>query len=195
MTLPALINSTNKQEYVVALKKAYETLSQATYKISAENGGIINALSSIPTSTDEEKFNGLANLFAGKMNVSKICTYGNVVTNGCWPSAPKRLDGTGTMNLNAESAIITNDGASYVFNSLSGTCDLGTAPYQTCGAIMVDINGPNKGPFQFGRDVFLFQMNKNGLVPGGGIYNPASNCSTTGNGCAWKVISEGAMNY
>ena len=38
LTVPALIQRTQKQEYVSALQKAYSTLSQATQQIIAENG-------------------------------------------------------------------------------------------------------------------------------------------------------------
>ena len=38
ITVPTLIQNTQKQEYVSALKKAYSTLSQATQQIIAEEG-------------------------------------------------------------------------------------------------------------------------------------------------------------
>ena len=38
MTIPTLMNNTNKQEYVSKLKKAYSTLSQATNRIITEEG-------------------------------------------------------------------------------------------------------------------------------------------------------------
>ena len=38
MTIPTLMNNTNKQEYVSKLKKAYATLSQATNRIIADEG-------------------------------------------------------------------------------------------------------------------------------------------------------------
>ena len=38
LTVPALMQKTQKQEYVTALKKAYSTLSQVTQEIIAEKG-------------------------------------------------------------------------------------------------------------------------------------------------------------
>ena len=38
ITVPTLINKTNKQEYVSKLKKTYSTLAQATNLIIAEEG-------------------------------------------------------------------------------------------------------------------------------------------------------------
>ena len=64
MTLPALQNSTNKMENVVALKKTYYVLSQATYSIMAENGGMPQALSGATTHDD------FANVFISKLNVA-----------------------------------------------------------------------------------------------------------------------------
>lgn len=40
MTIPLLITRTNEQETVVAVKKAYSTVSQAYQKVIAENGEI-----------------------------------------------------------------------------------------------------------------------------------------------------------
>lgn len=44
MTIPSLINKTNEQETVSALKKTYSSLSQAYQKIFAENGEITPAV-------------------------------------------------------------------------------------------------------------------------------------------------------
>ena len=38
MTIPTLMNNTNKQEYVSRLKKTYSTLAQATNRIIADAG-------------------------------------------------------------------------------------------------------------------------------------------------------------
>jgi len=68
--------------------------------------------------------------------------------------------------------------------------------YNTCGQILVDVNGPNKGPAQFGRDLFVFYLTKKGIYPRGAYLDMGpSDCSTDGIACASKVILEGAMNY
>ena len=41
LTIPALMNKTNEQETVVAVKKAYSVLGQAYQRVIAENGEII----------------------------------------------------------------------------------------------------------------------------------------------------------
>ena len=61
ITIPSLINKTNEQETVVAVKKAYSILSQAYQRIVAENGEINpSALGS----SDEERAKNIGDLFS-----------------------------------------------------------------------------------------------------------------------------------
>ncbi|MFA6989692.1 MAG: type II secretion system protein, partial [Candidatus Gastranaerophilaceae bacterium] len=52
MSIPGLINSTNKMENVVALKKAFSTLSSAYHMLATDNGDITGALQGVTTSDD-----------------------------------------------------------------------------------------------------------------------------------------------
>jgi hypothetical protein len=51
----------------------------------------------------------------------------------------------------------------------------------------------------FGRDVFIFFLTKTGVFPEGCGYNTAyyqNRCNVgDGDGCAAKVLKEGAINY
>ena len=207
MTLPVLMNSTNHAENVVALKKAYEVLNQAYYSISAENGNIQNALSGATTPDD------FANVFISKLNVAKNCGTTNAKAIGCFTNATfKYLNGSDVGNFTTNSAfstILTNDGISYSFRLESATCSndisnptetISSPLYKECGRISVDVNGPNKGPFVDGRDLFRFFLTKTGIYPQGAYpANPASapddDCSIYGGACTAKVLLEGAMNY
>lgn len=44
MTIPSLMNKTNEQETVVAVKKAYSVINQAWQKMIAENGEVYHAM-------------------------------------------------------------------------------------------------------------------------------------------------------
>ncbi|MFA6988775.1 MAG: type II secretion system protein [Candidatus Gastranaerophilaceae bacterium] len=205
MTIPSLMNSTNKMENVVALKKAYSTLSQAYLMVTADNGGdITSALSGVATYDD------FANIFIQKLNVAKNCGTASAKATGCFPNVTfKNLNGTdAALNLattNSSSTILTNDGMSYYFQVWDTSCNTdisnptGTTSspfFNTCGEIWVDINGPNKGPFVMGRDLFQLFLTKKGLYPVGAYPDIWNNeCSAGGGACANKVLLEGAMNY
>ncbi|MFA6989609.1 MAG: type II secretion system protein [Candidatus Gastranaerophilaceae bacterium] len=197
MTIPALMNSTNKIENVVALKKAYSTLMQANLMIIAENGGdITSALSGATTPND------FANVFIPMLNVVKNCGTNND-TCEC-PTGYKYMNGApwGSLSTGGYSTILTNDGMTYAFYLRSANCtnnysSSSIAPLNnTCGIIYVDINGPNKGPSMQGRDLFYFVATKTGIYPAGAYadINPG-NCSTNGTYCTSKVLMESAMNY
>ena len=196
MTLPGLINKTNNTEYVIALKKSYEVLSQVVYKFRSENGSVQGALSNATTNED------LANIFIAKLNVKTNCGENNEYASGCMPdsygssSSPSYSYSTSSNSL---STIITNDGMSYGFANLNASCNA-TIPPDGCGRIFTDINGPNKGPNLLGRDIFVFMLTKDGLYPfvfysGNPIYRRCGAPSDANLVCAQKVLTEGAMNY
>lgn len=86
------------------------------------------------------------------MKVSKNCKM--EVNKGCLSSAKvKLMAGVETMNhdgVNSYYKFITADGTSVSLDEL--------------GAI-VDIDGPTKGPTQYGKDIFIFQLHDNDFVP------------------------------
>ena len=82
--------------------------------------------------------------------------------------------------------ISTTDGITYAF---------------ACGYVSfveVDVNGPQKGPNVFGRDLFRFEvdLSKNKVIPSGAGQSKY-NCSATNltADCTAKVLIEGKMNY
>ncbi|MFA6988673.1 MAG: type II secretion system protein [Candidatus Gastranaerophilaceae bacterium] len=205
MTIPALINNTNKMENVVALKKAYSTIMQATLMLTADYGGDITGIMSGVANNDD-----FANVFVPKLNVAKICGATNANATGCFPNEIyKHLDGTDWNNINTDTAyskFLINDQMSYAFVFASTSCmsdqrkalePVSSPLYSVCGSFYVDINGPNKGPATLGRDLFVFYVTKKGIYPVGAypdMWN--SDCLPTGGGgCANKVLLEGAMNY
>ena len=189
ITISAIINQTYKQEFVSKLKKAYSAISLATNLIIAEEG--------LPESgwalTD-----GIYQLYKVKLVNAKECGY----NTGCFEqhnttgTGYKHLRGydSDTTNYNTlyKNKLILADGVQVMFYPGS-SCDNNWINDTFCARIMVDINGMKK-PNTFGRDVFIFAINRNGLFPMGCNYSCEAKTSN-GYGCACRVLRENGMNY
>ena len=202
ITVPALIQKTQKQEYVSALKKAYSTLSQAAQMIIAENGRAKEDENGETWMIDTDS---IYNMFKKYLHNSKDCSS----SGGCF----EQIGNKGYQNLNGEGstnpwnksnsnykALITADGAQVLFAYKSKKCESeDDGSNGVCGRISVDINGAKK-PNIIGRDVFYFVLKEDALLPQGCDYG--NYCQTNnkgqegwGKGCACRVLRENAMNY
>ena len=200
LTVPTLIQNTQKQEYVSALKKAYSTLSQAAQMIIAEEGspkcdegGWACSLASV------------RDLFRSRMNTLKICE----TTSQCVDfNSYKGLRGDHQSVLRhiggsfGNYGFVTADGAAIFPISVVNQCNASDyAGYWTgaknwCALFIVDTNGA-KAPNTYGRDVHQFILKENGIYPAGCEANFCNGYGDASNGaaCACKVLREGAMNY
>ena len=187
LTVPSLIQNTQKQEYVSALKKTYSTLSQAAQAIIAEEG---SPKSSCETCDDGWASSGeeVYKQFKKHLNIVKDCgTAGGCFGSGRYKHLSLKQIDNGNWNTRGEThKIVTADGAAIGF-------------WKSGNNIVVDINGA-KGPNIFGRDFFWFLITENGIIPRGCTDGSvdicdASNGNGIGEGCACKVLREGAMNY
>lgn len=81
---------------------------------------------------------------------------------------------------------------SLAFHGYSQNCNRMSNSLRFCGIIYVDIDGPNKGEFTFGKDLFQYLITKDGLLPG----DPANKeCFTGGSWCTKHVIEECNRDY
>ena len=200
LTVPSLIQSTQKQEYVTALKKAYSTLSQATQQIIAEEG------SPKGDAGWADSIEHIYELYKKHLNNAKECSgdirecgiLENYKTLGGWYDNNFR----GRLSNNGKSLILS-DGIQLIFSFGNSECSISNnyddSSQNVCSYIFADLNGAKK-PNQFGRDVFGFAIKENGFFPLGcdNVISDESACSTKaghGFGCACKVLREGAMNY
>ena len=149
LTLPNLNSSTNNKEKVVKVKKIYQNLNdafgraQAIYGPSEEWG--VNK-------TSNEKAEIFGSRITEFMKISKFCG----TNTGCFKNETIKglYSGSG---FNPETSntpkykFITADGTSIVINSYS---------------VYFDIDGPNKGNNQYGRDIFYFGINNNEITRG-----------------------------
>ena len=189
LTVPSLIQNTQKQEYVTALKKAHSTLSQVTQQIIAEEGSPKNGWAD----TAEHVYN----LYKQHLNVSKACGTGG----GCFPESYRQLYGDGRHNWDGWTSLyklILADGMRLIVDSdgnTSAECGISTrgGSNNVCAFILIDINGA-KGPNRMAHDLFEFVIKEDGLHPSGCDRNGCTN-DNFGRGCACKVLTEGAVNY
>ena len=154
----------------------------------------------------------IRNRFSGRieefLRISKTCEPNK---SGCFTNkSPKNFRGAATetvwnLNTNDSKRYILADGTSVYFHVWNKTCSGYNAPDGSksgCGLIEVDLDGPNKGPHQSGKDIFLFDISDTyGIYPFGSfqvtydldaIYKK---CFNTGNGCAAWVINNGNLDY
>lgn len=198
MTIPAVINNTEKKERQEALKKAYSVLQQALLMYQKDSG-------ELPASST---FNGEAGAFkkaimpyfigavdCGKGTENTACVYNS--SYGAGSNSPYK-NYLGNIKANGtemdDGQYIVMDGMMYFFEN-SGNSPL--------IFVSVDVNGYAKRPNQLGRDVFTFELNENGkLLPAGaeGTYwQDSSYCSLTnkssnnGFGCTYKALFEPAF--
>lgn len=198
ITIPSLMNKTNEQDTVVAVKKAYSILGQAYQRVVAENGEIIPSTLS---SNGTEATKAFGDIFAKQLNTQKVC--GMSTDEDCFAKSYKFFNGTGDNNYNAASTfykIRLNDGMSVVFSKHDNSYDRAGDSDPLSHIIVyadVDING-DKGPNTYGKDVFFFYITKYGVVPNGTPDDTASQfsaCHTYGYSCTAWVIAKGNVDY
>lgn len=197
MTIPSLINQTNEQESVVAVKKSFSVLSQAYKSLIADMGEI----TTYPLGNSNiEATENFGKLIAPYFSSQKIC--GMAANEGCFPSSYKLMSGEDALNYDEKTNYFKmrlSDGSAVLFSIYNLPIVKGTSTGldSTYGWIMVDING-DKGPNTMGKDNFSFWITKYGIVPFGSAFDndhPLENCRTLGFSCAAWVVTKGNMDY
>ena len=169
LTLPAVINNTEKKERQEALKKAYSTLQQALLMYQNDIGEVPTK-STFNTETGAFKkallpyFKGAVD--CGKGTENSACVYNNV-TDG----SEEYKNYTGTSNIvNTgyfdDGQYIVTDGVMYFFENYLST---GTGS-QGNVFVSVDVNGYKHLPNKWGHDLFTFELTEEGkLLPMGAV--------------------------
>ena len=186
MTIPTLINKTDKQELVTRLKKAYSTMAQATNKIIAEEGLPRADMGGWATSPE-----AVYNMYKKYLGKVKDCGLGSA---GCFQGPHKRFNGTVASydGTSSKYAFILSDGTEVMISTSGVNTD---CTGNVCASFLVDVNGA-KGPNHIGYDGFGFILTENGLKPTGcDDPNVCVKGVTVGWDCACKVIRENAINY
>ncbi|MDD3238145.1 MAG: type II secretion system protein [Candidatus Gastranaerophilales bacterium] len=196
MTIPSLLNKTNEQESVSAVKKAYSTLSQAHNMVMSQDG-----FDPTDYASDAESTKAYGDLVVKYLNVEKNC--GMTSDGDCFPAVTyKYLNGNNHGSLNLSSSyykVRLNDNMSFSLYLYFTYEYFGSTPAlkNVFGLIVIDVNG-NKGPNTFGKDTFNFELTKYGVMPAGSpkdIGVPMTGCKTDGGPCTAWVILKGNMDY
>lgn len=205
MTIPTLTSDIKTITTVVALKKAYSTLSQA-FTTAVQENGTPDSWGLVAKGDSNGALNILKNL-SPYLQVIKNCGTGK----GCFPTGSYNLltgapwddiDG----GLDIAKAQLADGSSLYVYSW--GNCDaaMGTSPIfqNVCGSFNIDVNGFKK-PNQLGVDIFDFYITKTGIVPIGtqqelGLGSAFENSckiktSGSGRGCTAWVLYNGNMDY
>lgn len=200
--MPSLITNIQNKGYAERMKKAYSLIQNVTTQIVNEEGEpsnwILNAYA-MGTSDPNKK---VVEMYASKMNYIKNCGVSSWNENSCilTKNQYKALNGTNGKDYMAlywySYPLALTDGSIISLKFLSnpsggyfwGNPDL---------MFIVDVNGKQK-PNTIGRDIFYFYLDKreNGKVHPYG-YGQDEDCNKNSEGytCAYKIITEGKMNY
>jgi len=183
--IPALNNAIQDRQFKEAAKKAFSVSSQAVEQMRQDNGG---SLSNYYTTAGSFKTD-----FVKYFNVLQDCGL-----HGCVPAIPTSDVYTSLAGDKANT--------SYMYYGQFVTADGMFFGIYTNGEIVisVDVNGYQKGPNVYGKDVFFFQLVNDNLVPvgaNGTVYydsnnsycNKANHDSIQGLGCMTLIMQ--GINY
>lgn len=192
LTIPALINSTQDQEFKSGLKEANTILSQALVQLKTDNGGTIVGI----CATNDSKC--FKNAIKPYLKYVKECD-NTVMASGCWV-ANTSMDGTPVgMNGAPDSGLVLTNGMMVSFQWTLSSCTYTDANSSNwgCGRLNVDVNGA-KGPNKFSKDAFVFSFQDGTMKPLGipGDKYEFGTCTGTetgayaGWGCTYKYLTQ-----
>lgn len=147
LVLPTLISKIQEIQFKEQAKEAYSKASQAVQHMKNDNGGSLS---------DYYSWRSFKPTFMKAFKVIKDCNW-----DDCVPEAStiyKTLSGyQGSTSFLIEGQFITDDGIFWAINSHNSDKI----------QITIDVNGYQKGPNAFGKDVFMFETVNDILLPMG----------------------------
>lgn len=219
LTIPVVVQSSGKQQFITGVQKAYNTLKTVQSEAEVKYGPMRNW---DWTETTEYTFDAYfkdffdimsdcgmtekSGCFAGGTSTSDIVKW----LNG---SELKSTDGEMYANDDTHYKFITSDGMAWAYIRRD-TPNASTGDRSSRAIMLVDVNGPKKGPNTMGRDIFAFLIYPTtGIKPDGSFDwedssaklspsttfscdpNAASGDAGKGYHCSSKVLTEGKMDY
>lgn len=161
LTIPTLMNNVQDAQFKTGAKKAYSVASQAVEMMKA------NGDSDFTAYTDNVQ--SLKPVFMTYFKVLQDCGWNNCGAGASYKSLAGQAVDTGLID---DGQFITADG---MFWAIENAGNMGGWAYRWLG-IVVDVNGYSKKPNVYGKDVFMFQILNDSVVPMGtsGTYFPSS---------------------
>lgn len=192
LTIPNIIDNSEKHATVSKVKEAYSILAQATQQINNDCGGDLTACLANPYAADSDasETQAVASLYKPKLSLAKDCTDGS---SGCFANVVySYLDDTNYMG-NMDTMPYSTNARFVLSNGISvGFKQRGTVSYLFW--ILIDVNGI-KPPNKLGKDAFYFYYDNNikALRPRTG--NDCVDTTGLGTGCTAKILQESTINY
>lgn len=213
LTMPALISKYQKHVWYTQFMKAATIIENTINQYNSDHGcgsvdddGLVDNLCiySNHTTSAAEKLGEYINVvqWINDDNYEEVCagykklphsiyydgTNKEDDDSGDWPCSA--ADMHGSQYAKKGYAFITNDGI-LINTGLDGGNGSGS---------VVDINGPNKGPNIYGRDIFVFYLFKPiserwGYEDYYGDYFGCNDNKKLGYNCGARLLQEGKMNY
>ena len=190
LTIPALMKSYQKSQWIAGYKQGYSIVNQATRMIMADNGGTL-------LGTGWDAANGFSldmyNSYVPYLKIIKKCEAESPKGN-CFASSYKTMNGFDyNILLTINYSVILSNGMSIAFRVLGGSDQNGDI-----NAIYIDTNG-KKGPNVVGKDfhrIYVEVGHKNVIYPYGyGLsdsdYNTVCPSTLTGGGgtyCGNRIL-------
>lgn len=150
MTLPTLINNQRNKALQTALKKAYSRHSEALMLVKDEMG-VDNLRTEFATYDEDNKVYARSEEFYDayykKLKIIGQCKYDKEIRN----------------YNNTNTALLDRGNTNPLKMLADGTC---AEVLVNAGSIniTVDINGAGKGPNRVGHDIFVFEVNRQGML-------------------------------
>lgn len=160
MTVPILNNAIRQADLNTEAKKALSVANQAYTMAVNDNGGGFGAYYASQTQS-VVKFNALKS----QLKITNDCPYNSNPQGKCWSAS-----GVGLNNYRVPGCQMTsNDGSQFQNTSFTTADGMFWMLYSystTTGVdlLFVDVNG-NKGPNDWGKDVFIFNLNDTNITP------------------------------
>ena len=212
MTIPTLIANYQEKQTISRLTKAYATISNAYQMAKIENGELYawgftrNSTTGTtdPDTGDYEIADGTvenSNLFWAKLTPYLKVVKHTDTTKDNYQFDTYTLDGRRSGMLTM-STVELADGTTFFGGYIGDYRCSDTAV--TCGDFAVDINGINTEPNTFGKDIFYFDVTKNGIKPQASEerrpFDDYCNMTKTstdfnGYGCAAWILQNKNMDY
>lgn len=174
MTLPTVISKVDRRININRLKREYSVFQQAFQKIAAENDASFkNALAVCTDNTARHAC--LKDIFKAKLNTVQDCDKNSGENlSKCFAAQEdvKQLNGkpvkssAGYFNNNTTAGVVLSDGSSASFWLDTVECNSSlNKNKQRCGWVVIDVNGPNHNPNTWGKDLYLFFIFTNQIMP------------------------------
>ncbi len=217
MTIPILVANYQEKVFVTKLKHTYSILNSA-FDMAIKEYGPINFWGANNRYDIEPIYNKIMPQFLKILKTCEASNYEKIYT-ACWGKDyyklnKSHLDNPGRM----KKTFILNNGTSIKFLGANGdnaaevwcqayknSTEERELYFRNCGTITVDLNG-SASPNQIGKDVFKFDIYRDGILPqgmpnrtyiGSSFENACLNKTYTGNNvtCTAWVIYNGNMDY